>query len=297
MTSPRTETTARPDDDTADKPQRSQLSAVQVTAGALAAVSSAVAMSFFGVAGTLIGAALASVISTVSAALYSESLNRTGQRLRRGRTQRPGASAEQPAPAAAPATRALPVQRPPAPGAAATPTTRVLPAHLDPRRPPVRRRACWVRVAAYAIGVFAIAMAVVTTVELVGQKPVSALVGGSDTSGTTTTIGALTNASSSRDSTPTSPDTTTPATPTDASATATPSEGSDGDDSVSEAPQTDSDDSGSATATPSRSATPTATDTDSSPSSTAPRSSAAPTRSSAGSPATSAPAQGTDSAP
>ena len=63
-----------------------------MAASALAAVSSAVLLSFFGVAGTLIGAALASVISTVGAALYSTSLKKTNDRLRQVVTGRqPGA--------------------------------------------------------------------------------------------------------------------------------------------------------------------------------------------------------------
>ena len=48
-----------------------------MAAGALAAVSAAVVASLFGVAGTVIGAAVASVVSTVGAALYGESLRRT----------------------------------------------------------------------------------------------------------------------------------------------------------------------------------------------------------------------------
>ncbi len=54
-----------------------------MAAGALAAVSAAVVASLFGVAGTVIGAAVASVVSTVGAALYSESLRRTNAQLRR----------------------------------------------------------------------------------------------------------------------------------------------------------------------------------------------------------------------
>ena len=45
-----------------------------MAAGALAAVSAAVVASLFGVAGTVIGAAVASVVSTVGAALYVEYL-------------------------------------------------------------------------------------------------------------------------------------------------------------------------------------------------------------------------------
>lgn len=188
MTSPRTPLDARPDQ-AADTPPRSTLTVTQVVAGALAAVSAAVVLSFLGVAGTVIGAALASVVSTVGSALYSASLARTTERLRRTRE----------APAAAPAGVS---------GAA----TRELPVHLDPRRAPAaRRRPRWTRVAVYAVAVFATAMVVVTGIELVGQRPVSALVGGDDAPSATTTIGELSTASSGSDVPPADPG---PAAPT-----------------------------------------------------------------------------------
>jgi len=57
------------------------VSTVQVGASAAAAVTSAVAASVFGVAGTLIGAALGSIISTVAGALYAQSLKHAAERL------------------------------------------------------------------------------------------------------------------------------------------------------------------------------------------------------------------------
>ena len=193
MTSPRPETT-RPGEP--EQQKRSQLSAVQVAASALAAVSSAVVASFFGVAGTLIGAAVASVIATVGTALYTESLSKTNDRLRRLVTTR-----ERPRTTPAP-----------------EPATRTLPSHLDPRQSPARRRGLrWSRVAGYAVAVFVVAMGIVTGIELIGQKPVSALVGHSSGS-RTTTIGELAEASSRRDTTPTTPSTpatTAPATPSE----------------------------------------------------------------------------------
>jgi hypothetical protein len=208
MTSPRTETDRLPgsDPDPAPEKPRVSLSATQVFAGALAAVSAAVLASFFGVAGTVIGAALVSVVSTVGSALYSASLNRTSEKLKKAREQL--------------ATRPVP--------ASGDAPTRELPAHLDPRRSPAppRRRIRWPRVAAYAAAVFVLAMGIVTTIELIGRQPVSALVGGTDTSSSSTTIGELSNASSSRDVTPTDPGPTDPAgTPTEAPAPGTPEDG------------------------------------------------------------------------
>jgi hypothetical protein len=223
MTSQRTETTDRPDDSEKES-KGTTLSPVQLTAGALSAVSTAVVASFFGVAGTLIGTALASVISTVSATLYSNSLQKTNERLRRVRE---GLTERQPRVTDA---------------GAAAPATRVLPASLDPRRAPApRRRPRWGRVAAYAVGVFAIAMGIVTGVELIGQQPVSALVGASQTSGTTT-LGALTNAASQRDSTP-----STPSSPT-TSSTSAPTSPSDGE-STEEETESDGGESGPTTPT------------------------------------------------
>ncbi len=73
-------------------------------------------------------------------------------------------------------------------------------------------------VAATAVAVFGLAMVVVTTVELIGHKPVAALVGGSDQAGGTT-LGSLTGASggdSRQQQAPASPS----ATPTDGTAPA-----------------------------------------------------------------------------
>jgi hypothetical protein len=226
MTAPRTETSDRPDAPGKDeKPSGSQLSVVQLSAGALAAVSSAVVASFFGVAGTLIGAAVASVISTLSATLYSQSLQKTNAGLRRVREQ---------------VTR-----RPTAPQPTDATATAVLPAHLDPRRPPARRsRIRWPRIAVYAAAVFVLAMGIVTGIELVSQQPVSALVGVTETS-RSTTLGTLTDDISSSDdeSTP-EPAPTAPPTPT------------------TEAPATDAPDSEDRGTEDEESASPTATTTD-----------------------------------
>ncbi|MGY1771534.1 hypothetical protein [Blastococcus sp. SYSU D00813] len=238
MTSPRTTPAERPDE-AADEPKKTTLSPVQITAGALASVSSAVVASFFGVAGTLIGAALASVISTVTAALYTNSLSRTNERLRQVRVQLAGPGS--PGRTAADATAELPRTTAGTAGTAAE--TRALPAALDPRRAPAPRRGPrWPRVAVYAVAVFGLAMVIVTGIEVVGQQPVSALVGAEEAS-STTTLGELTGDSSSGDEDPGTP-VPTPATTSETPATETP-----GDDAGTTAPTT----SGTATETPSES--------------------------------------------
>ncbi|WP_084957741.1 hypothetical protein [Thermoactinospora rubra] len=60
-----------------------ELSVPQVAGGALAAVTAAVAASYLGVTGTVIGAAVASVASTVGGAVYTHYLQRTGEKVRR----------------------------------------------------------------------------------------------------------------------------------------------------------------------------------------------------------------------
>ena len=62
--------------------RRMDLSATQVIASMLAAVTGAVAASYLGVAGTVIGAAVMSVASTAVAAVYKHYIGRSHQRLR-----------------------------------------------------------------------------------------------------------------------------------------------------------------------------------------------------------------------
>ena len=63
-------------------PRKTDLNPTHVTAAALAAVTTAVLGSMLGTAGTLIGAAGASVITTVGTALYQSSLERSRERVR-----------------------------------------------------------------------------------------------------------------------------------------------------------------------------------------------------------------------
>ncbi|WP_406298842.1 hypothetical protein OG948_26440 [Embleya sp. NBC_00888] len=67
---------------TENERRRIDVNAVQVVGSALAAISSAFLLSTLGVAGTVIGAALASVVATVGSALYAHLFRRTGEQLR-----------------------------------------------------------------------------------------------------------------------------------------------------------------------------------------------------------------------
>ncbi len=50
------------------------LSVAQISSGALASVTAAVVASYFGISGTLIGAAITSVVATLGGALYKQSI-------------------------------------------------------------------------------------------------------------------------------------------------------------------------------------------------------------------------------
>jgi cytoskeletal protein RodZ len=70
-----------------------RLSVVQIAGGALAALTAAIAASFLGVAGTVIGAAVMSVATTVGTDIYTHYLRRTRAKVKQhtptGRRQRP----------------------------------------------------------------------------------------------------------------------------------------------------------------------------------------------------------------
>lgn len=68
-------------DETQPSPPRLEIDWVKTVAGALAAVSSAVLLSRVGAAGTIIGAAIGSVVVTVASAFYTQGLQRSRARL------------------------------------------------------------------------------------------------------------------------------------------------------------------------------------------------------------------------
>src|SRR5687767_12984352 len=65
-----------------DEKTRPDLTTVKVVASTLASVSSALALSALGVAGTITGAAVGAVVATTGTELYSHYLERTRRRLR-----------------------------------------------------------------------------------------------------------------------------------------------------------------------------------------------------------------------
>ncbi len=189
------------------------LSVPQLLGGAGAAVSSAVVASYLGVAGTLVGAALGSVVSTVSAALYTNSLRSAHHklpppRLLSGRVDAGGVSSTPER-----ATTPAPV-----------PTPRMA---RDPRDDGsyvvtvgsrgARRMRAVRRLVAGMVAVFVLAVAALTAIELGLGHPVSAE---QDKGGTS--IGTVVGTSPEPASTPTP--TTTPTSQPEESPTQQPTE-------------------------------------------------------------------------
>jgi hypothetical protein len=166
-------------------------------AGALAAVCAAVVGSFLGVAGTLVGAAVASIIGSVGTEIYARSLKKGREKL---------------------ATVAPTFIR--APAAVGTPevaaaTEEDSPSHTVPPKRQIR----WGRVAMIAGAVFVLAMGTLTVAELITGKSIASSVGHSTKA--TTTFGGLFKSGSSNRSTPAPAPSATPS-PTDTATTGNP---------------------------------------------------------------------------
>lgn len=198
---------APPSDQAEDQREGLDLSPAKIIASALAAISTAVASSYLGTAGTWIGAGVGSVVATVSTALYHHSLKRTGAKLKTtvvpltaGLAHReastpdrhsPGGPAEPPAHADDPAHAGTP-----APGDNRAPTDNPAPAD-NPRGGSgpkaggglgeLLRSVRWGRLAAVAGLVFALSIGTILTYELVTNRPVSAQLRGQNVKGTSLT--------------------------------------------------------------------------------------------------------------
>jgi hypothetical protein len=140
-----------------------QLRIPKLLAGALAAVSGAVVASFFGVEGTLIGAALVSVLVAPAEALYTHSLTSAHQVARRSLLRRVGPEADTSEEGASEEGGN----------------------EAQPR--PIR----WQRVAVAAVLAFGIAVAVITGVEAVANQPLASLLGSQPRPGGSTSVGVV----------------------------------------------------------------------------------------------------------
>jgi hypothetical protein len=135
-----------------------QLRVPRLLAGALAAVTGAVVASFFGVEGTLIGAALGSMLVTPAEAVYTRSLTSAHTLARRSLLRRVGEGA---GPSEEGASKAQPE-----------------PIH-------------WRRVAVAAVLAFGIAVGAITGMEAVAKQPLASLVGSRPRQGASTSVGVV----------------------------------------------------------------------------------------------------------
>jgi hypothetical protein len=140
-----------------------QLRIPKLLAGALAAVSGAVIASLFGVEGTLIGAALVSLLVAPAEAVYTHSLTSAHNVARRSLLRRVGdqADASEEGASEEGASQAQPQ--------------------------PIR----WQRVAVAAVLAFGIAVAAITGVEAVANQPLASLVGTQPRPGGSTSVGVV----------------------------------------------------------------------------------------------------------
>lgn len=185
--------------DSEQKPERKSglgLSGAQVTGSALASVSAAVAASWLGVAGTIIGAALGSLFGTVGSALYAQTLRQSSQAVKRIRpTTASGVRPKNSVNAGAPADQADPNE--------AGEQERVGPVEKTPLIDRLRVLQ-WRRIAVATGVVLVVALGAITAFETLTGTPVSSLTGGKDDKGTT--IGRVLDRSSNTASDDTSQD-------------------------------------------------------------------------------------------
>jgi hypothetical protein len=173
---------------TEDKDQKLEIDWLRTVAGALAAVSSAVALSTLGAAGTIIGAALGSVIITFGGALYGHGLNQSRRRLAEAQTL----TLRKVGIAQAEVRRANRTQG----------DETAVDAHLthaderldeakedldaladEPAEPGWRERLAvlpWKRIALIAAGLFAATVLAITAFEILAGRSVSSITGGTD---------------------------------------------------------------------------------------------------------------------
>ncbi len=159
-----------------DERRKLELSPAQIIGGALAAASAAVASSWLGLAGTVIGAVIVSLVASIGGALYTHSLRRSTtvirqtlpvvpmRSLRSGRADLSGATAVLPAVSPRPQPEPLPAAS----------------------KLPARVGIAWRAVAVSAVASLVLAAVALTGFELVVGKSASSLAGGGG--GSTPTI-------------------------------------------------------------------------------------------------------------
>jgi hypothetical protein len=243
----------------------------QVLAGALAAVTAALIGSTMGVAGTVVGAGVASVISTIGGTLYLRSIQRTKDSVRVVRAKVVGRSGgatvlvtDDPEQKAATGEQVEvattePSEEPPEasePVAAPEPTEL-----LDDRPPSNRRRLRWPVLVVTTLAAFALGMLAITGVEWLRGESLSGDSG--TTFGSIVTPHPNTDGDSNDNDDPTTPTTST-TTPTPTTTTPNPTTTTD-PTTTSTTPPSDS-----STTTTTTTAPPTTTTTEEAPASSGP---------------------------
>ncbi len=192
-----------------DERRKLELSPAQIIGGALAAASAAVASSWLGLAGTVIGAVIVSLVASIGGAIYTHSLRRSTTVIRQTLPVVPMRSLRSGRADLAGATAVLPAV---SPGAEPEP----LPAASKTQ---ARAGLVWRTVAVSAVASLVLAAVALTGFELVVGKSASSLAGGGG--GSSPTIVEIVkggdtapSTDSGTDATPGSTDPTTPATPT-----------------------------------------------------------------------------------
>jgi len=136
------------------------VSAAQISPGALASVTAAVVASYFGVGGTLIGAAITSVVATLGGARYRQSIERAQARVLIRRNPRTGAV-----------------------------TRKIVPPAAD--QSSCQLRLHWISIIAAIILVFALALGSITAVETLARRPVASLLGRVEADSGKTSLGVV----------------------------------------------------------------------------------------------------------
>jgi hypothetical protein len=207
----------------------------QVLAGALAAVTAALIGSTMGVGGTVVGAGVASVISTVGGTLYLRSIQRTKESVRTVRAKVVGRSGGTTVLVSSEDPEEKPAEDPAEPGeeVEAEPVT-----STDDRPPAQKRRLRWAVLAVTTLAAFALGMLAVTGVEWLrgeslsgdGATTFGSIVAPHHDSGntgdpadptTSTTIPSPTTTDTTGPTTSTAPTSTSTTPPSDSSTTTT----------------------------------------------------------------------------
>lgn len=194
-------------DDGTGARRRIEVNWVQTLAGGLAATSSAVLLSTVGVAGTLIGAALGSVVLTLGSAVYSHYLALSRERVAAARALALAGAKKVRAKTWTGSTIAVRAESRQSgkDEGSQEPTSESIEDDVDPDRVSVGWREAlrgldWKRISVVAAGIFAVVMGLILTFELLAGRSLSSYTGGSDPDGPRTSLSLFAGADRTRDS-------------------------------------------------------------------------------------------------